>query len=500
MSGKLKIGWSCKDFSTTEPTCIHGQFHIRLSKGITDPVTVTALVLDSGDDQMVWLSCDATGFHGTIVTEVRERVRVLVPEVDVAKLVMNCTHTHCTTDFNGEGMAKPLRDFPVDPEVKYMPSSQARELFLEACSQAVKEAWETRSEGGVAWGYGYAVASHSRKVWYFDDLSKRPGRGGATGMAVNGHAAMYGYTNDDQFSHYEAGADHFVNLMYTFDAAGTLTGAVVNLACPSQNSEGFESLTADFWHQVRQRLAEKHGPINVLAQCAPAGDLSPRILHYRAAQERRFKLKYGEFSTITERMDIAERLCGAFDEVLSWAKKDIRYEVKIVNSVEKIDLELRPCTDEEYKNEIAVQAELQKMEFRKDGTPWERFREDSILAARRNRSKAFLARCGRVRNGERYAMELHVVAVGDIAFVTSPFELYQDYMHRIQARSPYEQTFTVQLCDNQYETGSGYLATERAVEGGGYSSSRYCNWVSPKGGQELVEATLARLNDLKKKE
>ena len=43
MSGKLKIGWSCKDFSTTEPTCIHGQFHIRLSKGITDPVTVTAL-------------------------------------------------------------------------------------------------------------------------------------------------------------------------------------------------------------------------------------------------------------------------------------------------------------------------------------------------------------------------------------------------------------------------------------------------------------------------
>ena len=248
-----------------------------------------------------------------------------------------------------------------------MPSSQARELFLEACSQAVKEAWETRSEGGVAWGYGYAVASHSRKVWYFDDLSKRPGRGGATGMAVNGHAAMFGYTNDDHFSHYEAGADHFVNLMYTFDAAGTLKGAVSTWIVVAE-SEGFESRR--FLASGRSALPKSM----VRSMCLPmrTGGDCRRGSPHRAAQERRFKLKYGEFSTITERMDIAERLCGAFDEVLSWAKKDIRYEVKIVNSVEKIDLELRPCTDEEYKNEIAVQAELQKMEFRKDGTPWER--------------------------------------------------------------------------------------------------------------------------------
>jgi len=32
-------------------------------------------------------------------------------------------------------------------------------------------------------------------------------------------------------------------------------------------------------------------------------------------------------------------------------------------------------------------------------------------------------------------MELHVVCLGDIAFTTNRFELYMDYMHRIQARS-----------------------------------------------------------------
>ena len=87
--------------------------------------------------------------------------------------------------------------------------------------------------------------------------------------------------------------------------------------------------------------------------------------------------------------------------------------------------------------------------------------------------------------------------IDDIAFVTSPFELYMDFMHRIQARSPFMQTFNVQLADNDWEPDCGYLATQRGVDGGGYSSSRYCNAVSPDGGQQLVEATLATLRKLK---
>jgi len=100
------------------------------------------------------------------------------------------------------------------------------------------------------------------------------------------------------------------------------------------------------------------------------------------------------------------------------------------------------------------------------------------------------------KRGDRFHTELHVLAIDDIAFVTSPFELYMDFMHRIQARSPFTQTFNIQLTGNEYESRSGYLATERGIQGGGYSSSRYCNVVSPQGGQELVEATLTRLQAL----
>ena len=67
---------------------------------------------------------------------------------------------------------------------------------------------------------------------------------------------------------------------------------------------------------------------------------------------------------------------------------------------------------------------------------------------------------------------------------TAPFELYLDYGLRVQARSPAILTFVVQLACQH----SGYLPTERAVQGGGYSADKFI--VGPEGGQRWVEETL----------
>ena len=93
------------------------------------------------------------------------------------------------------------------------------------------------------------------------------------------------------------------------------------------------------------------------------------------------------------------------------------------------------------------------------------------------------------------SIELNTIRVGDIAFTTNPFELYINYQHHIQARSPITQTFVIQLCGKPNENySSGYLATERAVENVGYSASIFDNQVSPEGGNILVEQTLKQLN------
>jgi hypothetical protein len=244
-------------------------------------------------------------------------------------------------------------------------------------------------------------------------------------------------------------------------------------------------------------LRHQYGDLFVLPQCAAAGDLSPRILHYRQAQARRFRLKYGEERTeLCARRDIAERIATAFTEVLGWARKDIRTALPLTHVVKTVELSRRLITDEEYEAARRGLKELEGRPFRTDGTPRERLHANSILAASRNRFRRIVDRYGLQQTQPRLPMELHVLRLGDVAFASNRFELYMDYQHRIQARSPFEQTFVIQLAGQPGPDGGTYLCTERGEWGRGYSASMFCNLVSPQGGQELVEETVKVLHDL----
>ncbi|MDD2442122.1 MAG: hypothetical protein PHG76_08405, partial [Eubacteriales bacterium] len=120
----------------------------------------------------------------------------------------------------------------------------------------------------------------------------------------------------------------------------------------------------------------------------------------------------------------------------------------------------------------------------------------SSLVAQRNRFKRILDRFNSQDQEPKLPMELHALRIGDIAFASNRFELYMDFMHRIQARSPFEQTFVIQLAGTPGADGGTYLATERGAQNKGYSACLFCNLVSPEGGQELVEETVSILEEL----
>ena len=205
---KLRIGWASRDVSTNAPINLPGQFHMRISRGVLDPVTTTALVLDDGNDQVIFLSADLVVIRAHLLDDVRAAVAKKNPEIPVMKILMNATHAHTGPSHYDDSKEPPHEG------VEIASSQEYRAFLADKASDAVVEAWEGRSEGGIAYGYGYAVVAHSRRVVYFDDTSKRPGAVINSTHGVYGHARMYGDTNDDMFSHYEAGADHFVNLLF----------------------------------------------------------------------------------------------------------------------------------------------------------------------------------------------------------------------------------------------------------------------------------------------
>ena len=515
--GTLKVGWARRSIAMPGPVPITGQFHMRVSQGQFTPVLAEALALEDGKDAVIFVSCDVVSVNEKVFWGVREILKKEAPEIPAEKLVINATHTHAGPSTHDNVITYPNK-------MKITPGSEVQAFIARRIAEAVKEAWAKRAPGAVAYGYGFATTGHSRRVLYLQDIGKK--YQGTSGMAMNGFAKMYGKTNDPLFASYEAGTDTFINLFYTFDLKGKLTGAIINVPCPSQTSEAVWALHASFWDNVRRKLQAKYGDIGVITQAAAAGDLAPRQLHYLAAEKRRYKLKYAKeiadyvknpmpryvkkgdpppkvspnSREVTELMraeDIANRIVAAFDEVLSWAGKEkftspvLKHEVRTV----KVEKRLFPkaLVDEEQRKFKASMKE----KFLTDGDELTMLLHNSKLNSRRRRMGSIAARYAIQQKEPDLLTDIHVVRIGDVAFTSNRFELFIDFMHRIQARSPFVQTFVVQLTADPRGRGS-YLATERAQKNKGYSATPYCNQVSPKGGQQLVEQTLKMLDEVKK--
>ncbi len=516
----IKIGWAKRSIVPSEGIApITGQFYLRVSLGQRTPMLASAMVMENGSDAVIFVSADMVSVPAHLLRNVVETLKKEAPEIPADKIIANATHTHAGPSANGP------EDTPYPNTVDFIKRREMSEFLTRQFVDAIKEAWAKRDFGSIAYGYGHAMTGYSRRSVYLDDVSKRDA--GRPGIAMNGRAKMYGKTNDDMFDGYEAGTDTFINLMYTFDKNGKLTGAVINVPCPSQTCGTVWELHASFWHNVREKLAAKYGDITIITQSAAAGDLCPQQLHYLAAEKRRFALKYPEMlkaymadpfkypeglfpkkenydvqyaydcMEYLRAEDIAQRITEAFDEVLSWAGKEKFASPELKHEVRTLELARRQFPKELVDQERRNLANAMAEKFITEGNKYYVLQKNSVLNSRRGRIGRVVARYEEDAANPTVKTNIHVVRIGNIAFATNRFELFMDYMHRIQARSPFEQTFIVQLVTDEYGVGS-YLATERAIANKGYSATPYCNQASPAGGQDLVNATLKVLKELKK--
>lgn len=493
----LKIGWASADVSTNEPVTITGQAYERISKGSMDPTTITALYLEDGGDYVVFISGDFTSIEGQFLCEVKAAAEAKIPGFDASKIIFNATHTHTAPRYyNATGYDRAPKD-----RMNIYPAEKYRAFLLEQVVGIVAKAWETAAPGSVAFGYGTATIGISRRSTYFTDQ----GAGNVKGdtFAVNGHGVMYGKTDNPDFAGFEAGAENDVNLLFTFDPQGNLTGALVNVPCPSQCTEHEEFTSADYWNEARALIRQKYGNIFILPQCAAAGDLSPHLLVNLAARDRRMKLCYGDdpkaakFSRPIEyynRLFIAEKLARAFDEGFAWAQKEKLTEMPIRHVSKPMDLERWKVTEQQYLEAKENLAALLAGTFRCTDDAAADFKANTRRSCEIVRCENVIARYE--NPAETQQSQIHVLKIGDVAFATCPFELYIDFQHRIQARSPFTQTFFVQLTGSEMGA-TGYLATERAAVNKGYSAISFSCNVSPAGGQTLVEEILKTMEEIR---
>lgn len=84
--GSLRIGWAETEITPPSPVILTGLGHARASEGVKDPLTATALAIESTRDgepvRVVMVACDLLSISDGIRDSVRERLRRELPELD----------------------------------------------------------------------------------------------------------------------------------------------------------------------------------------------------------------------------------------------------------------------------------------------------------------------------------------------------------------------------------------------------------------------------------
>lgn len=501
LADPLKIGWATSDITPSKPVLLRGQFHARLSERVKDPLTATALAIESVKDghttRVILISADLIGIEdgmrgdADLRLEVRKRITAALPELQLTDISLNGTHTH-TAPLVSKADVKDtygvsLEQISGGKEV--MSPAEYFELVARKLADAAVNAWKNRKAGGISYGLSKAVVGHNRLQ-----------------VDQAGKSLMYGNTSRAEFSHIEGYEDHNLNLLYTWDKSGKLTGVVINVAVPSQVSEHLYEISADFWTETRALLRQELGKdLFVLPQVSAAGDQSPHVMWGDKAEERMQKLMgIGQDGTgrasIARRRQIARYITDGVKAILPVMQEHIEWDPIVAQRTENVPLSRRLLGQSDLETADKETAEWQpkyeKMLAELEANPkktkenrW--YRDITIAHTRYRRGRSVHERYELERTSPQLPVEVKVIRIGDIAIATNPFELYLDYGIQMKVKSPAIQTFVVQL------SGSGtYLPTQRSINGGAYGAVPASTLFGPEGGKELVDKTVEMIRSL----
>jgi len=499
--GNVKIGWSEVNITPDKKVSLYGQFAERISEYVEKPLMATAMAVESCNDQMILIGCDLVEIQVFLVKAIREKLKDNKEGLDPEKIIISAIHTHTGPSYhvstqNGGGdnffkeMLEEIRPF-MKPGQKYVQSADITnpeiatdqencDMLVDRLSEAALEAWKNRKPASFKNGFDRAAVGMCRRVDYSD-----------------GTAQMWGESNTAVFTEMEGGSDSGVELLYTFDEAGKLTGAVVNVCCPAQCVQHRLFVSPDFWGETRKILKEKFGTgFFMLPTCSTAGDQcpvdlvrwvnpitdphDPNLIRHnppvRKADPSMFDL---------EGMKKAGRRVAnaVLDGLESIEKDEAQSEIKFIHHVHNMQLPLRRAT---LTEKAAAQKALKEYIRSKDGDLT--FMDVGNLQVH----VGILQRFKLQEKENIMDSEVHVVRMGSVAFASFPMEVYLDYGNQIKARQLCEQSFLIQLANGCME----YLPTEKAEKHGHYSAFIGSSWVGHQGGDQLVRETLKDINGM----
>ena len=449
----MKIGFGQADITPKGgKVSLLGQFELRVTDKVNDPLYAVAMVIQTDHARTIWVSADTCEmFEGTSLLTF-EAVKKVVPDLKEDELVISATHIHTgpTLWLDTYLSLTGDRSEPKDA----MPAAECNRQFAEGVAEAVRDAMDHLVEARAELAIARVQTGVCRRVVYKD-----------------GTAQMYGDAYRPDFLKMEGRDGGPMQLLYVYDEKDKLTGIVANVPCTAQCDENALYITADYWGVTRERIAEAFGKdVKVLPLCRSAGDLSPHHIVDRIPMERDSGCYRGRGGSLYMGNLVADAIISHKDKKLISYQGDVRH----AQGMRKIDFPVWQVTEAEYR--WAVDYLANKDNYSETGWPKSLF--DNGNAHTRKQ---------RYESGDKiYPSKVFATVLGDIVFISNPFELYIEYADRIRMALKDSVVFDVEL---SYDC-LGYLATPNAVAGGHYSANIFNGVCAPDGGEVLVKESI----------
>ena len=454
----MKIGFGQADITPKGKVYLIGQFHTRITEEICDPLRAVAMIVETDSARTVWVSMDSLWVCEGASDLALKAVREVLPDLKEEEFVLSATHIHTGPSYWADTYCALTGD-RTEPEGAQSAAECAKH-FAAGIRAAVADALAHLTEARADLAISRMQTGVNRRVVYQD-----------------GHAQMYGDPTKPDFLKMEGRDGGPIQLLYVYDQGGRLMGIVVNAPCTAQCDEGACYVTADFWGVVREKLAGALGEdVRILPLCRSAGDLSPHQIvdaHHAWRVERRY---HGRQAAIDLGNRVAETVLAHRDRVIASYQGDVPH----AQGMRVVDFPVWQPTQKEYDD--AIQYLGDPANFGEDGRPLSAFAKSAAVACKERHER-----------GDRfYPCAIYGMRLGDLVFLSNPFELYIEYADRIRMALKDSVVFDVELTHGCM----GYLPTATAVRGGGYSALIFNSVCGPEGGETLVKESIELAKEL----
>jgi neutral ceramidase len=447
----FKAGASTSNITPPLGGILVGGFGAPVATHIHDELHARSLVLDDGENKLVFVLVDNVSINREVFDEAKRRLQrdTGIPE---SHLLMAATHTHSAT--SASGLAEKRRGWNFDK-----PLDDYQNFVVSRIVDGVKIAINNLEPAQIGWGSGNVPQHVFNRRW-----KMKPGTPMPNPLGSQDKAVMNPGVGNPNLLEPAGPTDPEVYFLSVRSLSGKPIALLANYSLHYVGGVPNDHVSADYFAVFADRIQEFLGadrqdpPFVGIMSNGTSGDVNN--INFGGSPEK--NAPYEKMRRVAD--DVAKEVYRV--------QQTVEYHDWVPLQAERSELTLQV---RQASPDLVARSKM-VMD-----------RPDSVKPAH-SLEKIYAQRV--LQFHEEWPSEIDIVLqtfrIGELGIAAIPFETFTETGLEIKAKSPFQDTFTIELANGNY----GYLPTPAQHELGGYETWLTTNRVEISASDKIMEELL----------